>query len=163
MKKKLIYTSLGVALVVLTLWGSTQALVIAGNEHNDHLKLSDGELVLVDTGCYTVAIVIDPFDIYELPIDLDKKPCFIQKSIPVSPEMIKALTFYEKGGDMATVSSKIYLKNGKSVIFKGGLILSDALVGIQHERFGWLEAKYPVDFIDFVKSLRSCSSPILIL
>ena len=76
---------------------------------------------------------------------------------------LKSLNFKITNGDMATVSSRIIIKQNDKIIYESGIILDQNTLGIQNKEFGWVEPQRPDLFIEIFKDFEKVMMPIVII
>jgi hypothetical protein len=75
-------------------------------------------------------------------------------------KMKEAFKFTYTGGDIATCESYLYLKKDNEIVFKTGIVL-EGVIGIQSEKYGWLEFKDDEKLKEVFKQLEPIYLPII--
>ena len=72
-------------------------------------------------------------------------------------------SFFNTGGDMTTVSSKIVICQGRKKIFEAQILLSNENIGLQSSEIGWIEAVNTKTLIKIISRFDIYKYPILII
>ena len=90
----------------------------------------------------------------------------IKFSIAITINLIKQLlnaSFFNTGGDLTTVSSKIVICQGREKIFEAQILLSNENIGLQSSEIGWIEAVNTKTLIKIISRFDIYKYPILII
>jgi len=67
------------------------------------------------------------------------------------------------GGDVATVSSSIYVYMDDNLYFKSGIVIDDSFEGLQSKEFGWVRSVSREMMYNYLKYFKPVNSPVLLL
>lgn len=167
--KRTIAFCLIMSLLVLIFWGPFgNNLVIEISEVSSKEIATNQEkiILLQDTeseGKISILLVIDGEDQKELPRQMKRAKCLKLSGDKLNSFDKKIWEFNRKGGDMATVTSKLYILKNQELIFKAGLVITDSLIGLQHKDFGWLEPSYNDELMEAILNSDPIHSPVIII
>jgi len=146
------------------------SLVVNPNEKLDlaEMNCEDGEINPFDSfnfseGSWKMYVQINSSDINELPESIRRVNCLKTTDINVLQNIKNNWNFScSEGADASTVESKVYLLKDGEVVFESGIVISEAIEGLQNSSFGWIHSNEQLISKELAKFDR-VYSPIVFL
>lgn len=167
--KKVIFISIGIivlAFLATYLTGYSLICNLNNQTNSSNIKCSNGILSPFksfdfDSGDnWKMYIVLKNGDIKQLPEHIVKANYLSTTDSDLLNNIKNQWNFNCTDGDMATVSSKIVLLKNNEIVFESGIVINNALQGLQSQNFGWVESDI---LIKDLKKFKRSYSPIIFL
>lgn len=116
-----------------------------------------------DEGNWKAFLVFSSTDIKELPNSFRSANCLKTKNVDILKSMQQEWEFEYKGVDIATVESKLLIFKDGDLVYETGIVLSNAIEGLQNNETGWLDGSEGKKLSKYFQKFKRVYSPIIIL
>jgi hypothetical protein len=157
-------------LYVAALAGGFTGLVIPLSEYKPHdylLKKGDKINPLnsfdFDSGSWEVYLAISPDNFDRLPPSIIRSIALKTSDKTLLKRAQQTWRFTYTGGDMATITNRIYFVRDGALVFVSGIAIDNAAEGLQSGQFGWIEPDEKNAISNVVKDFERVYWPVVIL
>ena len=110
----------------------------------------------------SVFIIFTDDDLKQLPHDIPHHKILYSNNDNLIKQLLNA-SFFNTGGDLTTVCSKIVICQDRKKIFEAQILLSNENIGLQSSEIGWIEAVNTKTLIKIISRFDIYKYPILII
>jgi len=115
-----------------------------------------------ENGHWKVYVLLDRDDMSDINLEMDRWYSYCQTDVSILKEMQSQWRFVFTGEDLATVTNQLLLIKDGKLMFRSAIVVDKNSMGLQNEKFGWIESIDSNKMAETLKKFRRDYFPVIL-